>query len=204
MAGISTLLKIAAVPTLLAGYILVAGRTGFCPACTAILNVVTGETAGAPVQQDRPIRGDEISIRGLTARTMDGRSVDLGQYLDGKTPVILDFWATWCPPCRDQRRTFAEMADELNGRAVILSLSVDQTDDTVREFIAKEQRGAATNTPGHAIDLMATIDTANTFNIRAIPTLIYTDGRGVIRFIRTGAQSAASVRRDLHMVAAGP
>lgn len=202
MATASTILKIAAIPAVLAGYIVVAGSTGFCPACTVVLNAVTGGTTGAAAHLDQPIRGDEISIRGMTARTLDGRAVDLGEYLDGTTPVILDFWATWCPPCRDQRKTFADMADELAGRAVVLSLSVDDTDDKVRDFIARERRSGTSD--GHGIDLMASLETANAFNIRAIPTLIYADGRGVIRFIRTGAQSASSVRRDLHMVTSGP
>ena len=32
--------------------------------------------------------------------TLDGKRVDIGQYV-GKTPMFLEFWATWCPRCRD-------------------------------------------------------------------------------------------------------
>ena len=52
----------------------------------------------------------------------------------GDKPVLIDFWATWCPPCRLLAPTIDELAEESGGRYVVGKLDTDNNPQTAGRF----------------------------------------------------------------------
>jgi thioredoxin 1 len=49
-------------------------------------------------------------------------------------PVLVDFWAEWCAPCRKVSPLLEEIADELSGRLEIVKMNADENPETVRTY----------------------------------------------------------------------
>lgn len=56
------------------------------------------------------------------------------EYLNAGKPMVLDFWAEWCGPCRMVAPIIDELAQEYEGRVTIGKMDVDNNDDVVGQF----------------------------------------------------------------------
>ncbi len=56
------------------------------------------------------------------------------QTINTNKTVLVDFWATWCGPCRALAPTIAELATEYSGKVLISKLDVDQNPETAEKF----------------------------------------------------------------------
>ncbi len=54
--------------------------------------------------------------------------------LNSKKPVLIDFWAVWCGPCRAVAPIVEEIAEEYDGRAVIGKIDVDSNRETAMKY----------------------------------------------------------------------
>ncbi len=71
-------------------------------------------------------------------KTLDGKTVTLADY-EGKV-VFLNFWATWCPPCRQEIPDFIEAYDNLkNEGLVILGVAVSDKENNVKNYVEKNK-----------------------------------------------------------------
>lgn len=75
---------------------------------------------------------------GAKVQTLEGKEADLEQYV-GKTPMVIEFWATWCPNCKELEPTLLEAAKKYGKqvRFVGVAVSVNESPERVKAFVEK-------------------------------------------------------------------
>jgi peroxiredoxin len=114
----------------------------------------------------------------LSMQTVNGKGSVTMESLKGKVAVI-DFWATWCGPCKQSFPKLEELAKKYAGKVEVIGVSVDDSKDGVAEF-AKEH-GATFPIgwdDGHSI--------ANRWKVGTMPTTYVVDSSGTVRYIHDG------------------
>jgi thiol-disulfide isomerase/thioredoxin len=106
------------------------------------LHLVFAVAALACFVPDLPAQesGIEVGTRGPGAalETLDGKAADLGQYV-GKTPVLLEFWATWCSSCKQLEPQLKALHGKYGKQIkfVGIAVSVNQSPTLVKRYVAK-------------------------------------------------------------------
>lgn len=111
-----------------------------------------------------------------TALGLDGAEVASGTY-DGKL-VLLDFWATWCPPCIEDLPRLSALHDEYSDRGfAVVGLSIDEGDDAARKVERMMRRKKAS----HPVFLDRTATPAwAAYLVRTVPAQFLVDPDGQI------------------------
>jgi len=124
---------------------------------------------------------------------LEGQAISLSDFR-GK-PVFLNFWATWCGPCRQEMPLIQEIFEEQSDTGlVILAIDISEAPSTVKDFI---QSGNFS----FPVLLDTNQDVALEYNIRAIPTTFLIDKDGIIQEIKVGAFSnMIEIKKSLNKI----
>jgi thiol-disulfide isomerase/thioredoxin len=111
-------------------------RKLFLPKLSMTLLLSAASLASTPVlAQDL---GIEVGAQApaVMVQSLDGKQVDLASYI-GKTPMLIEFWATWCPNCKELMPTLlaAEKKFGKQVKFVALAVAINQSPERVRRWL---------------------------------------------------------------------
>lgn len=110
-------------------------------------------------------------------------------------PVVLNFWASWCGPCRVEMPFFARTQMKYNGRAAILGVNQGESAATIRDFNTRQP-----------VNYPLLVDEDNDVNLRytinSLPTTIFIDADGVVREVVVGVVTQAVLEDRLESLLA--
>jgi thiol-disulfide isomerase/thioredoxin len=131
------------------------------------------------------------AVPDFTAAMIGGGKQSLSS-LKGRL-VLLNFWATWCPPCRQEMPSIQRLSDRMKGRNfAVLAVDVSEGEKTVRDFLTK-------NGFSYPVALDENGSISGNFVGRGIPTtyLIGRDGKAIAGIIGSREWDTVEVSKIL-------
>lgn len=141
------------------------------------------------------------AVPGITAGTMSPE-IDLKTLAGGRVklsqlrghPVVITFWGTWCPPCRDEFPELAAAHRKYRDRGLEV-VAVNQRDQELSE------RDVATFVEEFAVEFTIALDprgrSRRSYRLVALPTTVFVDADGVMRTIHSGPISPVQLARGI-------
>ncbi|WP_329903857.1 TlpA disulfide reductase family protein [Porphyromonas pogonae] len=112
----------------------------------------------------------------FNTKDINGKPVALADFKGRK--VLLDFWASWCKPCREKAKQLRGMRDELLRRGIVLvSVSLDDNDAAWKSASKEDDIDWVNTAEGKGFE---DNDIAKMYKIKQIPTLFLIDEKGVV------------------------
>jgi thiol-disulfide isomerase/thioredoxin len=112
-----------------------------------------------------------------------GKSYTLEQLLKGKKYLLIDFWASWCAPCRKEIPNVKKNYEQYKNHGFeVVSISIDQNAAAWKKAVQQEQL----KWPNFLSPAVA-----NQFKVRAVPTMYLIDANGVVLGINEDVRGEA-------------
>jgi thiol-disulfide isomerase/thioredoxin len=176
-----------------------AGRRGgeFASKALLVLTAVSGLAGliylGVVEAKRARLAPDGTSSPAIQMPRYSGGTLSLAE-LQGKV-VVLDFWATWCPPCIEELPYLVKLAKEYESQGVAF-VAASRDDEDVKEYVV--DRFVKTRVPelGPYV-VYANNDVAQAFKVEALPTLYILDRDGKVIDAVRGMLSESALRRRI-------
>ena len=143
----------------------------------------------APAQEEAPAAPD------FTVLDTDGQEVRLSD-MQG-TPVVLNFWASWCPPCKSEMPDFEEASKTYEGKVAFMMVNLTdggrETVDTAKAYI--EEQGYT-----FPIYFDTQQEAAIGYGVVSIPTTYFIDAQGGVVAYGQGALDQSALEQGIGMI----
>jgi cytochrome c biogenesis protein CcmG, thiol:disulfide interchange protein DsbE len=145
----------------------------------------SGPGAASATESDHSLLGASAPEFELDAKAGDKGAVSLAEG-QGKV-VIVDFWATWCEPCKESFPAYQRLLDKFEGKLVIIGVSVDETPDGIAAFASETGvKFPLVWDEGQAL--------SQKYQPPTMPTSYVIDKSGIVRFVHAGFTSGDEAR----------
>ena len=143
--------------------------------CTFLLIAMGPSLQGNTADGISPLNSDKIinsKAPDFTLKDLNGKTVSLSAF-KGKV-VLLNFWATWCPPCRAEMPALNKLSNALKPRGLeVIAVSTDRSINDIKGFLEN-----------HRVDFPILFDTdrsaAKQYRVFSMPTTFLIDRNGMI------------------------
>jgi thiol-disulfide isomerase/thioredoxin len=108
---------------------------------------------------------------------LQGHEVSLAQF-KGKV-VVLDFWASWCGPCRRSMPELEKLQHRYGDRMTLLAINLMETPEEIKSFLSSQKIN-----PNVLLDSEGTV--GRIYKSNAIPMQVLIDKEGIVRFVSVG------------------
>ena len=119
----------------------------------------------------------------FTVLTSDNREFTLSEVLEDKKMVLLNFWATWCGPCKSEFPAMQNAYVESKDDVAVLAVSTTDTQSAVRDYKSDQ---------GLSFDMAGETNLHTLFSVQSVPLSIVIDRYGVISYWHLGSMTAKS------------
>jgi len=113
----------------------------------------------------------------LSLRDLDGKEHKLEDY-KGKV-VVLNFWATWCDPCREEMPSMQRLQEKLSGKLVVLAVDYGEGPPRIKDFLKKVP-------VRFTVLLDRDTSAATAWKVKVLPTTLVIDPQQKIRYVAVG------------------
>ena len=131
----------------------------------------------------------------FTMLDMEGNEVKLSDFFG--TPIVLNFWASWCPPCKAELPDFDDACKKYDGEVVFLMVNMTdnqmETVEVAKDFI---------KTYGYDFPVYFDVsyEAAMAYGVRSIPQTYFINAEGELVATATGMISAAQLEKGIGMI----
>ena len=125
----------------------------------------------------------------FTVLDKDGNTVRLSEKF-GK-PIVINFWATWCPPCKQELPDFDKLSKEYGDRVVFMMVNLT---DGYRDTVDGTKRFVSDKSYTFPVYFDTKDNAASAYNVSSIPQTTFIDAKGNIYTTRIGAMNEATLR----------
>lgn len=124
----------------------------------------------------------------FSLRTLDDADFTLDETL--AKPVVINFWATWCGPCREEMPALQAAAERFEGEVHFVAVNQAEPPATVQEFV--DEFGLTFTIP---MDEEQTV--ADQYNVSGLPTTYFVDRHGVIQRVWLGEMNSVTLAEGI-------
>ena len=153
---------------------------------SALLVLLALAGCGGTVPADALPSADALKLPLVTLEGAEVHFTDLAGQV-----VLVDFWATWCAPCRAQHKVLEELYPEYDGEPVeFIAVNVGESTERVAPYVADHPFS-------YPLWMDPSESLANRLEIIGLPSLLIIDATGDIRFLRFGITGKGALRREI-------